>query len=157
MRMLAKLKKKRLTQPKESYSTTSGAAPASTREEAVSGSAAPQGPGRGGAGGFGSGPGIVADSGTPFPFPWYLTAIAERLDKQWKPPQAYEPDTICVVTFNIARDGQISESKISKTSRDSLFDQLALRAVLYANPMPPLPNGFPEDSLKVHMKFVGKK
>ena len=53
--------------------------------------------------------------------------------------------------------GQISGSVLSKSSGDSLFDQLAMRAVLYANPLPPLPNGFPDETLKVHMKFVGRR
>jgi TonB family protein len=57
----------------------------------------------------------------------------------------------------INRRGEISGSQISKSSGDQLFDQLALRAVLYANPLPPLPNGFPDDTLKVHMKFVGRR
>jgi TonB family protein len=79
------------------------------------------------------------------------------LDKQWHPPQEYAPDTTCQVTFVISRAGEISGSVLSKSSGDSMFDQLAMRAVLYANPLPPLPNGFPDETLKVHMKFVGRR
>jgi TonB family protein len=57
----------------------------------------------------------------------------------------------------ISRGGEISDTRISQSSHDSYFDQLALRAVVYSNPLPPLPNGFPDDTLKVHMKFVGKR
>jgi TonB family protein len=100
----------------------------------------------------------VADAGgLAFPYPWYLKAIADRLDKQWRPPQEYAPDTACQVTFVIDRAGQVSGAQVTKVSGDSLFDQLALRAVLYSNPLPPLPNGFPDDQLKVHMKFVGRR
>jgi protein TonB len=146
IRLLAKLKKKRLaqasSQPQAVQSPAAGASAAS---------------GRGGIGLPGSGAGIVADAGTAFPYPWYLKAIADRLDKQWKPPQEFQPDTVCQVTFVIGHSGDISGSQISKSSGDPLFDQLALRAVLYANPLPPLPNGFPDDTLKVHMKFVGRR
>jgi len=150
IRMLAKLKKKRLSVQK----SPSRVAPA---ESSNSENPATENAGRGGTGLPGSGAGIVAEAGTPFPYPWYLKAIADRLDKQWRPPQEFEPDTTCQVTFVIDRAGQVSGSQLTKSSGDSLFDQLALRAVLYANPLPPLPNGFPDETLKVHMKFVGRR
>jgi TonB family protein len=145
IRLLAKLKKKRLALAKGQPQVSPGAA------------AAPAASGHGGIGLPGSGAGIVAEAGTAFPYPWYLKTIADKLDKQWKPPQEFEPDTVCQVTFVIARSGELSGSKITTSSGDQLFDQLALRAVLYANPLPPLPNGFPDDTLKVHMKFVGRR
>jgi len=149
IRMLAKLKKKRLSlqksQPEEPVADHANDAPQ------------PANAGHGGGGIPGAGAGIVAEAGTPFPFPWYLKAVADRLDKQWHPPQEFEPDTSCQVSFVISRSGQISGSQLTKSSRDSLFDQIALRAVLYANPLPPLPNGFPEEALKVHMSFVGRR
>jgi TonB family protein len=154
LRLLAKLKQKRLARqegrPDSSPPSVSEPSPGAE-------SAAPSEAGRGGAGLAGSGAGIVADAGPAFPYPWYLKAIADRLDKQWHPPQEFEPDTVCQVTFVINRAGGISGSKISKSSGDALFDQLALRAVLYANPLIPLPNGFPDDTLIVHMKFVGRR
>lgn len=110
-----------------------------------------------GGGGGGSGSGIVAEAGPAFPYPWYLKTIADRLDKQWQPPREFDSDTMCQVSFVIHRNGEITGSQLSKASGDNVFDQLALRAVLYSNPLPPLPNGFPDETLKVHMKFVGKR
>lgn len=146
IRMLAKLKKKRLSH-KESQ-------PQAPEEEPAS---SPQNAGHGGTGIPGSGAGIVGEAGTSFPYPWYMKTIADRLDKQWHPPHDFDPDTTCQVTFEIDRAGQISGSKLTKSSRDSAFDQFALRAVLYANPLPPLPNGYPEATLTVHMTFIGKR
>jgi TonB family protein len=108
-----------------------------------------------GAGGMG-GSGIVAEGGQTFPYPWYLKSVADKLDRHWHPPHEFQSDTICQVAFVIHRDGNLTESRLEKSSGDSVFDQLALHAVLYSNPLPPLPGGFPEDSLRVHMKFVGK-
>jgi len=154
IRLLAKLKKKRLSHTaKEAYEPSHEIGNAPPQESGGSSSAGNAG--KGGMGGTGSG--IVADAGLAFPYPWYLKAIADRLDKQWHPPQEYAPDTLCQVTFVIDRGGQISGSQMSKSSGDAMFDQLALRAVLYANPLPPLPNGFPDETLKVHMKFVGRR
>jgi TonB family protein len=115
-----------------------------------------EGGGGGGAPG-GAGAGIVGDAGPAFPYPWYLKAIVDRLDKEWHPPQEFETDTLCQVSFVIKRGGEVVDARISKKSGDSIYDQLALRAVLYANPLPPLPAGFPDNTLKVHMKFVGKR
>jgi len=147
IRLLAKLKQKRLALART---------PPASAVTAPAAGAAPAG-GRGGFGMPGSGAGIVAEAGPAFPYPWYLKAIADRLDKQWRPPQEFQPDTVCQITFVIGRSGQVSGPQISKSSGDQLFDQLALRAVLYANPLPPLPNGFPDDTLKVHMRFVGRR
>jgi len=102
------------------------------------------------------GAGVVGEAGPAFPYPWYLKAIADKLDKQWHPPQEFQSDTVCTVAFTIHRDGQVSDPSVEKRSGDTFFDQLAERAVLYANPLPPLPAGFPDETLKVHMKFVGK-
>jgi TonB family protein len=104
----------------------------------------------------GGGSGIVAEAGPAFPYPWYLKAIADRLDKQWHPPQDFQEDTLCQISFIIHRDGAVSNTAIEKASGDGTFDQLAQRAVLYSNPLPPLPSGFPDETLRVHMKFVGK-
>ena len=101
--------------------------------------------------------GVVADAGgQAFPFPWYLKSITERLDKAWSPPERFQDDTICQVTFVIGRDGRVSGVTLRKSSGDDFFDQLAIRAVQASDPMPPLPGGFPEDRLMVHMKFIGK-
>ncbi|HVO33656.1 MAG TPA: energy transducer TonB [Elusimicrobiota bacterium] len=153
LRLLAKLKKKRLALQKSAQSETP-AEPASNSDD---GAPVPASGGRVGMGGTGSASGIVADAGgLHFPYPWYLKAIADRLDQKWKPEQ-FSPGTTCVVSFVISRSGQISDSKLSKVSGDALFDQLALRAVLYSNPLPPLPNGYPEETLNVHMTFVGRR
>lgn len=158
MRLLAKLKKKRMTQAKAR--TYEDSSPRAAREDYEPERAAPSRGGSsghgGGGGSLGAGPGISVGNGTPFPFPWYIKAIYQRLDKQWRPPSSYDPGTTCVVSFKIARDGQISGTRMTKSSRDSFFDGIALRAVNSANPMPPLPGGYPEETLDVHMTFLGK-
>lgn len=109
-----------------------------------------------GAGGGTGGAGIVGDAGPAFPYPWYLKLIADKLNERWKPPSDFQSDTLCQIAFTIRRDGQVEDTVVEKPSGDSMFDQLAQRAVVYSNPLPPLPEGFPEDALRVHMKFVGK-
>ena len=91
-------------------------------------------------------------SGPSFPYPWYLKAVSDKLDQYWKP----SGESVCQVRFIIARDGIVSSAVVSKSSGDSYFDQVALRAVQDASPMPPLPNGYPEETLRVFMTFKKK-
>jgi TonB family protein len=154
LRLLAKLKKKRLALQKGVPSTSP---PGESESEAGRESPAAAGAGRGGAGLAGSGAGIVAEAGSTFPFPWYLKTISDRLDRQWHPPPEFAPDTFCWVTFVIDRSGRVSNAKIATRSGDSAFDQFALRAVVYTSQMPPLPEGYPDSTLNVHMKFLGRR
>jgi TonB family protein len=146
IRLLDKLKKKRLALARSQ--------PAETPAPDVP---APPNQGSGGVGLAGSGSGVVADAGPGFPYPWYTRAIVDRLKGQWNPPHDYAPDTVCEVTFNINRAGQVSGLRISKRSGDAVFDQIGLRAVLYAGSFPSLPGGYLDDTLTVHMKFFGKR
>lgn len=100
---------------------------------------------------------VSAKAGQPFPFPWYLKTVSDKLERQWHPPDDAQSGLSCQVTFVIGRSGQVSDVKITHASGDPFFDQLAQRATLAANPMPPLPSGFPEPSLKVHMTFERDK
>ena len=70
-----------------------------------------------------------------------------------QPTRTTEPGLRVVVLFEIARDGQVASSKVEQTSGNSWYDQSALRAIVEANPFPPLPEGFPGRSLRVHFGF----
>ena len=101
--------------------------------------------------------GVVGEAGPAFPYPWYLKIIADKLDQEWHPSEEYASDTVCRITFVISRNGEVGTPSVEKASGDGVFDQLALRAVTNANPLPGLPAGYPEETLRVHMTFVGKK
>jgi len=51
----------------------------------------------------------------------------------------------------------VSDIEVSRASGDPFFDQLAQHAVIDSNPMPPLPSGYPEPKLNVHMTFKSRK
>jgi TonB family protein len=89
-----------------------------------------------------------------FPFTWYLQQVQRKVTEKWvQPNQTTGPGLRVVVLFEIARDGQVTNSKVEQTSGNSWYDQSALRAVVEANPFPPLPEGFPGKSLRVHFGF----
>lgn len=91
-----------------------------------------------------------------FPFSYYLALIRSRIQNNWEPP--FRVNRIVarlktVVYFKIQRGGQISNVMLEKSSGNRLFDQAALRAVMLANPLPPLPFDFPQPELGVHFEF----
>ena len=89
-----------------------------------------------------------------FPFTWYLQQVQRKVTEKWvQPTRTTEPGLRVVVLFEIARDGQVTTSKVEQTSGNSWYDQSALRAIIEANPFPPLPEGFPGQSLRVHFGF----
>jgi protein TonB len=108
-------------------------------------------PGKSGLGGSG----ITSRTGTPFPYPWYMSALSKKIDSNWS-TENFEPGTTCMVYFVVQRDGSVSTTRVEKRSGDPAFDEAASRAVTYAAPFPPLPGGYPESQLEVHMTFTGK-
>jgi protein TonB len=103
-----------------------------------------------GSGGTG-GADIIADP-LAFPFPWYLARLRSALWATWS-QRMPGGGRMCMVSFVIARNGSVSEVGVSDGSLDSDFDYAAMASVQEAAPFPPLPEDFPDASLKVHVKF----
>ena len=55
--------------------------------------------------------------------------------------------------FHIERDGTISDPEIETSSGLPFVDRAALRAVLAASPLPPLPPEYGGSQLGVHLIF----
>ena len=95
-----------------------------------------------------------------FPFSYYLSLLYSRLRENWQPPFQMDKQSRplrATLAFRISREGRVSEAGVEKSSQSFIFDQAALRAVLSVNPLPPLPNEFGGDHLKVHIEFEGIK
>lgn len=91
-----------------------------------------------------------------FPFSYYLALLQSRIQANWEPPFASGRQALsrkALVYFKIKRNGEITGVAIERGSGDYLFDQAVMRAVLLANPLPPLPFDFPEPALGVHFEF----
>ena len=94
-----------------------------------------------------------------FPFSYYLNFLKKRIQDNWHPPyQSSDPGSTLKVTigFRILRDGRLTEVKLESSSGFFMFDQAAQRAVYSANRMPPLPEGYLDEFLTIHLEFESK-
>ena len=100
--------------------------------------------------------GTLSLDAAAFPFTYYLRAVEQKISSGWDPvvhgiPPGETGEV--VIAFRILRDGSIEKPVVERSSGLSFFDQSALRAVIGAAPLPPLPESFPEDSLGIHFGF----
>jgi protein TonB len=94
----------------------------------------------------------VAGFDTDFPFSYYVQQLLSLIGANWFRPDV--PDgTVCTVTFRVQRSGQVTEVKVESASGITYYDRAAVRAIYAANPLPPLPNDYPNDQLGVHLRF----
>ncbi|MEK7316351.1 MAG: TonB family protein [Candidatus Eisenbacteria bacterium] len=91
-----------------------------------------------------------------FRFAYYLATLRNKIGSRWVPPQGADARARpikAIVYFRVHRDGQISQASIETSSGYAFFDQTAMRALISATPLPPLPAGFSDNYLGVHFGF----
>jgi TonB family protein len=87
-----------------------------------------------------------------FPFAYYVEQLLSLIGANWFKPESAE-GTSCVISFRVMRSGQVTDVKVDSSSGVSYYDRAAARAVYAANPLPPLPPDYRNESLGVHLKF----
>ena len=96
--------------------------------------------------------GVTGLEGGDFPYTIYIDRMKSLVGQRWLRPQAGS-GTIATVSFAIDRDGTIRDAKNEISSGNGTFDRAALRAVLEASPLPPLPFAYNGTYLGVHLTF----
>ena len=87
-------------------------------------------------------------------FGGYSDLIVNQISQHWVTAGVNAlPSQICSVSFTIARNGTVSNVQISQSSGNYLLDTAAKRAVVDANPLPPLPREFTQNDATVELKF----
>lgn len=81
----------------------------------------------------------------------YQKRLYGKVKSNWQPSFSQKYTTW--LTFNIEKNGQISELKVVESSGSTEFDQLALEAVSNAVPLEPLPADFPLEHLEFKYQF----
>jgi TonB family protein len=134
--------------PRDARSTTP------TRgEEVRSGSAIAETGGRGQGFGLshgGGGTGATLDVGN-FCCPEYITTMIELIRRNWESKQSVEGTTL--MKFTIQRDGRLAAIEMERSSGTPALDLLSQRALVLTKQLPPLPAGYPDPTLTVHLRF----
>ena len=146
--------------PEKREIVSKGPAPASPKSAAAAarGAAVPAAAGAGdGAKNLSTtrGVGIEAD-GDPGPLSGYLGLLRDKVAANWTPPLAAvrKGEVRAVISFVVASDGGAPRDvAVAVSSGDSNFDRSAMRAVAYANPLPPLPSNWAGDAIGIRFTF----
>jgi TonB family protein len=135
--------------------------------------------GSGSGGGTGTGSGTGAGSGTgtgsggsPTGSPWgspfggssalqskldeYYSVIWQEIKKEWALPgdlPKEKADLETTIVIVIERDGKIQKSWFEKRSGNALYDQSAMRAIKKADPLPPIPKEFTDNTFEIGINF----
>ena len=125
--------------------------------EAGSGSGISLGVGSGSGGGVGFGSEFSSQIGlSNFPFNYYLENMIGRISSNWLKTQVssgMSEELFTVVRFKIYRDGKISVVDIEQGCGIRTLDMAAVRAIQSSAPFAPLPDGYEEESLIIHLRF----
>lgn len=102
--------------------------------------------------------GVAMGQGNSFGqrYAWYVASMRSRISANWlmatvsaniaSAPRAY-------LTFEILRDGTVTNVQITQSSGIPEVDRSALRAILASNPLPPLPPDYSGQSVNVEFYF----
>lgn len=102
------------------------------------------------------GGGVGSGSTSPFGnrFGWYEQLLRERVARNWRSQDLdAKIQNRVAVMFDIARDGSIRNVRVSQSSGNFSLDQSAQRAIIQANPLPPLPREFEREVATIEFWF----
>jgi len=88
-----------------------------------------------------------------FEYAYYVQQMLGRIHQHWQRTPV-RGTAVVIVRFTILKDGSVANAEIEQSSRVSVLDRGSMRAVLLADPMPPLPNSYPRDRVGVHLRFT---
>ena len=140
--------------PMVSSSKSSGSGSGTgTGSGAGSGTGTGSGIGTGSGSGTGTGTGGSAGSSV---LEDYYGAIWAKIKKVWTLPENLpkgKTDLEAVIVVVIERDGKVQKSWFEKKSGNTLYDQMAMRAIKKAEPLPPIPQEFSDNTLEIGIRF----
>ncbi len=100
-------------------------------------------------------PQIYTGSGRGFTYSYYLNILLNKIGQNWNNPYR-DKDVILksIVYFEVDKNGVISNIRIEEDSGDEIYNESTIRAVALTKKLPPLPEEFSDDYLKVHLEFL---
>lgn len=100
----------------------------------------------------GEGASVSSSFDGTFPYPLYVERMLSLIADRWFRPEA-SPSRAVTVHFVIDRNGRAHEVEVTTSSGNSGFDRAARRAIVDAQPFPPLPFDYIGTDLGVYLEF----
>jgi TonB family protein len=130
-----------------------------SKDSAVMGS----GTGTGSGIGTGSGSGVFSTGGLPggssvleAKLNDYYSLIWAKIKKEWTLPENLPKGKIdleAIIVVIIQKDGKVQKLWFEKRSGNALYDQMAMWAIKKAEPFPPMPIEFGEETFEIGIRF----
>jgi TonB family protein len=78
-----------------------------------------------------------------------------KINKNWHNPFK-DRDIVLksIVYFEVDKNGKLYNVRLEENSGNELYNETTIRAVILAKKLPPLPQEFSDDYLKVHLEFL---
>ncbi|MCL7486638.1 MAG: TonB C-terminal domain-containing protein [Desulfobulbaceae bacterium] len=85
----------------------------------------------------------------------YYAALYDRVQQFWVLPEMrqWNPSLETIVVATIRRDGSIAKTVVEKKSTDPFFDQLAMKTLQKAVPLPGFPKLMTQNSIEIGLRF----
>jgi TonB family protein len=86
----------------------------------------------------------------------YYSMLWAKIKEAWTIPENLLKERVdleAIVVIIIERDGKIKKSWFEKKSGNALYDQMAMRAIKKAEPLPPIPKELSENTLEIGIRF----
>jgi colicin import membrane protein len=145
-----------------------GESPVTRLSQGATASGSGSGTGTGTGSGTGSGPVGSPSGGSPWgsssggssalesKLSDYYSSIWAKIKKEWTlpgdlPKGKTNLETIIVVI--VERDGKVQKSWFEKRSGNAHYDQMAMRAIKKAEPLPPIPKEFSDETFEIGIRF----
>jgi colicin import membrane protein len=87
----------------------------------------------------------------------YYGLIWAKIKQSWTIPDNLLKERVdleAIIIIIIERDGKVQKSWFEKKSGNVLYDQMAMRAIIKAEPLPPIPKELNQESLEIGVRFT---
>ncbi|MGD8978619.1 MAG: TonB C-terminal domain-containing protein [candidate division WOR-3 bacterium] len=100
-------------------------------------------------------PKVYTGSGRGFTYSYYLNILLNKIGKNWTNPFKGKNVVMkSIIYFEVDKNGHIYGVRLEEDSGNNLYNETAMRAVIVTKKLPPLPDEFADDYLKVHLEFL---
>jgi len=100
-------------------------------------------------------PKVYTGSGRGFTYSYYLNILLGKIQKNWHNPFKNKDIILkSIVYFEVDKKGTIYNIRLEESSGNEVYNETTIRAVTLTRKLPPLPQEFSDDYLKVHLEFL---